>query len=131
MRVQQLTGVNPKTLHFWDQIGLISPSVHQAHGTGSRRVYSFSDVVAVRIIADLRQAGIRPDALRKLVTYVRQMSELSSLQSSHPLATDGEDVWIPDPDSHSRLGAPEPRTWAIVVDLHEVVHALQQHDLSH
>jgi DNA-binding transcriptional MerR regulator len=63
-QVERLTGINRKTLHFWDRTGFLSPSVRAAHGTGSRRLYSFRDLVALKVAAQLRDAGVSLQSLR-------------------------------------------------------------------
>lgn len=59
------TGVNRKTLHHWSKTGLLQPCIREASGTGSRRLYSFNDLVILRCLHQLRGVGVRIAALRK------------------------------------------------------------------
>ena len=47
-QVAQLTGVNPRTLQYWDQSGFLSPSVAAAGGRRARRGYRFEDVIRLK-----------------------------------------------------------------------------------
>ncbi len=93
-QVAAITGVNPKTLHYWDHTGFLSPGIARSQGTGTRRIYSFPDLVALRVVRELREAGISLQSLRQVVAFLLRQKELAR----HPLAqtylvTDGRDVY--------------------------------------
>ena len=71
-QVVTLSGVNARTLDHWAATGFLTPSVKDAVGTGTRRVYSFSDVVAARAAKELRSAGISLQSLRTVVKLLRR-----------------------------------------------------------
>jgi DNA-binding transcriptional MerR regulator len=85
--------VSRKTLHYWDVSGFLGPSVAKAHGTGTRRVYSFQDLVAVRVARELRNAGLSLQALRRLVRYLRTRGGLKHPMAEAFLVTDGREVF--------------------------------------
>lgn len=60
-----LTGVSLRRLQYWDETGFIRPSVAAREGRGSPRLYSFRDLVQLRIVARLRNQ-LSLQALRKL-----------------------------------------------------------------
>ncbi len=126
-QVERLTGIGAKTLHFWDRSGFLSPSIVQAHGTGSRRIYSFRDLVALRVAAQLRDADISLQALRKVVSALREMRGLEQPLVETYLVTNGHDVF----EKHgnevlSVLHQPGQRCWAFVVDLSSTVDDLRK-----
>src|SRR4051812_17342639 len=98
-QVAQLTGINPKTLHYWAVTGFLKPSVAEADGTGTRRVYSFQDLVAVRVARELRHAGVSLQALRLVVERLRKQKNLRHPMAEAFLAFDGRDVIIKDGNS--------------------------------
>lgn len=53
-----LAGVTYRKLDYWARIGLLHPSVAAAEGHGSVRRYSLDDAVAVRLVAQLTEAGM-------------------------------------------------------------------------
>ena len=73
--VLKLTGVSYRQLDHWARTGLVRSSVKQASGRGSRRVYSFQDLVALRVAGQLREAGVSVQAIRKAVTYLMRHAE--------------------------------------------------------
>lgn len=73
--VLQLTGISYRQLDHWATTGLVRSSVRQASGRGSRRVYSFRDLVAVRVVGRLREAGVSVQTIRKAVAYLKQHAE--------------------------------------------------------
>ncbi len=70
-QVVSITGVPYSKLDFWTKSGLIRPSVSEADGSGSRRLYGRDDLVRIRVAWNLRQSGISGRALRKVMDYLR------------------------------------------------------------
>lgn len=62
---QRLTGLTPRRLQYWDETGFITPSIAARQGRGSPRLYSFRDLVQLRIAAQLRDQ-LSLQALRRL-----------------------------------------------------------------
>lgn len=126
-QVERLTGIGAKTLHFWDRSGFLSPSLMQAHGTGSRRIYSFRDLVALRVAAQLRDAGISLQALRKVVVALHDIRGLENPLAETYLVTNGHDVYEKiGGDLASVWQQPGQQAWAFVLDLHAIVAELQR-----
>ena len=71
-RSPTLTGVNRKTLQGWASIGFVTPSIEDAHGSGSRRIWSLRDIIALRAAMMLRYAGVSLQGLRQVATYLQQ-----------------------------------------------------------
>jgi DNA-binding transcriptional MerR regulator len=70
--VSRVTGVSGAVLHYWDRTNFLGPSVAKAKGTGSRRRWSFADVVAVRLARDLRRGGIPLQGIRRIIRTLRK-----------------------------------------------------------
>jgi DNA-binding transcriptional MerR regulator len=71
IQVQRITGVPYQTLNYWAKIGLVKPSVTAASGRGSRRVYDFRDLVAIRVALRLRHAGVFGKAMIRILEVLR------------------------------------------------------------
>jgi DNA-binding transcriptional MerR regulator/predicted RNase H-like HicB family nuclease len=69
---RKLAQVTYRQLVYWDTTGLIRPSIEKAKGRGSRRVYSFEDLVELRVIQRLLATGVTLKAVRKAAHYVRK-----------------------------------------------------------
>src|SRR6266478_4444852 len=63
--VLDLTGITYRQLDYWARTRLVGASIRQAAGSGSRRVYSFEDLVALRVIARLLDAGVSLQAVAR------------------------------------------------------------------
>ena len=68
----QVSGVSHRTVDYWAKTKLIVPSIADANGTGTDRLYSFDDLVALRVVRELRLAGISTQALREVVKKLRE-----------------------------------------------------------
>lgn len=73
VQAQQLTGLTYRQLDYWDTIGLIHPSGSRAAGSGSRREYTFTDLVKLRTVAYLRSGGISLQKIRKALQYIARI----------------------------------------------------------
>jgi DNA-binding transcriptional MerR regulator len=94
-QVVKLSCVKARTLDHWAATGFLPPSIRKAKGTGTKRVYAFSDVVAARVVSDLRAAGASLQGLRKVVRELRKMDFTSPLAEAR-LIVSGKDVYLKD-----------------------------------
>lgn len=69
--VLHLTGVTYPQLCTWDTNGLLMPSIAQAGGVGKWRLYSRSDVLAVKIASELRRLGMGLPIIRQALAALR------------------------------------------------------------
>jgi DNA-binding transcriptional MerR regulator len=74
-QVCKIVGITYRQLDHWDRTGLKSPSLEQAHGSGTQRLYSYQDVVELRIIKQLLDAGVRLQRARKAIEFLRGTGE--------------------------------------------------------
>ena len=92
--VAKLTGLTPRQLDWWDRRGFISPSSAQAAGYGSKRRYSFTDVVKLRLAARLRAAGFGLPQVRRVVETLKRLDpEKGDLATARLLVADRRVVW--------------------------------------
>jgi DNA-binding transcriptional MerR regulator len=123
----KITGVSVDTLDSWERRGFLKASIRPAGGHGVARVYSFRDLIAVRVAHELRSTGIPPQALRKVVAYLcarRGLSPTDALASTN-LVTDGRDVYEVNGDvTLSTLRRPGQRM-LLMLPLDEFVAELQ------
>jgi DNA-binding transcriptional MerR regulator len=71
--------VSQRCLDYWDEKGLVTPSVNVASGKGSERRYSFRDLLKLRVVRELRGAGL---SLQKIQKAIRALSR----RTDDPLA---------------------------------------------
>ena len=70
-QVCDLVGITYRQLDYWARTGLLQPSVSSAKGSGTRRVYSYSDVLELKVIKKLLDAGISLQSARQAVECLR------------------------------------------------------------
>ena len=93
----KIARVSVATLENWKKRGILLPSAATSSEgrQRSRSIYTFRDLVAIRVLAALRDGGIDPSALRRVVEYVRKRKGLSATEAiaTSVLVTDGHDVY--------------------------------------
>lgn len=70
-RAAQIVGISYRQLDYWARTDLMRPSVCDASGSGSRRVYKYRDLLELRVIKNLLDAGIRLESVREVFNYLR------------------------------------------------------------
>ena len=63
-QVCNLVGITYRQLDYWARTGLITPSLQQATGSGSQRLYTFQDVVQLKVVKRLLDAGMSLKKIR-------------------------------------------------------------------
>src|SRR6187402_3738532 len=67
----KVVGISYRQLDYWARTDLIRPSLTDAAGSGSRRRYSYSDLLELRVIKTLLDAGIKLESVRDVFEYMR------------------------------------------------------------
>jgi predicted RNase H-like HicB family nuclease len=70
--VKEITEVSRMQLQHWDRTGIVRPSIKIGAGKGSRREYSFKDLVQLKVAKRLREEGISLQKIRKALEYLRK-----------------------------------------------------------
>lgn len=92
--VAEYLGMPYATLDSWARTHLLAPSVADSKGRGTRRLYSFEDVVILKIIVHLTRQGIHRDLLKFIVDKMREHEdEIRDLNYDQVLITDGQTVF--------------------------------------
>ena len=70
-QVAKIVGISYRQLDHWTSTGLVVPSVRDAEGSGSQRLYGFDDIVQLKVIKRLRDAGVSLQRIRRAIDEVR------------------------------------------------------------
>ena len=90
----RLTSCTSHQLRYWDRIGLVKPSVQRTGGRpGVRRLYSFRDLVVLRVIRSLLEGGMSLQRVRRAIEYLRKKAGLEEHLSEVKLITDGQSIF--------------------------------------
>jgi DNA-binding transcriptional MerR regulator len=127
-QVVHLTGVPYSTLNLWAKNGLVQPSVAPGTGTGSERVYSFSDLVTLKVAFELRKAGVTTSSLKKVIQFLRENEGLDKPLVNARLVVSGRDVLVVRNSNElvSALSKPGQSCLSFVLDLPRTVGELTE-----
>jgi len=64
-------GITYRQLDYWARTALVEPSVRPAHGSGSQRLYSFRDILVLKVVKRLLDTGISLQQIRAAVNHLR------------------------------------------------------------
>ena len=95
-KAANIVGISYRQLDYWARTDLIRPSLSDAAGSGSRRLYSYNDLLELRVIKSLLDAGIKLESVRQAFTYLRDHVG-TDIASAH-LVISGSDVVLCDGD---------------------------------
>ncbi len=88
-QVCRLTGVTYRQLDYWDRTGLVQPSLVAAKGSGSKRTYAYKDILEVKVIKSLLDAGLHLTRARQAVQCLRENLEAELGSASLVLGENG------------------------------------------
>ena len=93
--VSRIVGVSLRQIQYWDEQGFIRPSVKLADGRGSKRLYSFSDLVQLKVVKDLTDYGLSLRKIRRCLSHLKRTSP-AAVQPLHSLKylTDGTKLFV-------------------------------------
>jgi DNA-binding transcriptional MerR regulator len=90
----RFTGCTPHQLRYWDRVALVKPTVQSTGGRpGIRRLYSFRDLVALKVIKSLLDGGMSLQKVRRAYDYLRKRAQLEQHLSEVKLVTDGKSIF--------------------------------------
>jgi len=65
------TGISYRQLDYWARTSLVVPSIRDASGSGTQRLYSFKDLVVLKVVKRLLDAGVSLQNIRKAIDTLR------------------------------------------------------------
>ena len=91
-----VVGISYRQLDYWARTDLIRPSLTDASGSGSRRRYSYQDLLELRVVKTLIDAGIKLESVREVFAYLR--THVSADIASAHLVISGQTVVLAQGD---------------------------------
>ena len=84
-------GISYRQLDYWARTGLVEPSIRPAGGSGSTRLYGFRDILVLKIVKRLLDAGVSLQNIRTAVNHLRErgVTELERIT----LMSDGASIY--------------------------------------
>jgi DNA-binding transcriptional MerR regulator len=123
----RFTGCTSHQLRYWDQIGLVRPSVQSTGGRpGVRRLYSFRDLVAIKVVKALLDGGMSLQRVRRAYEYLRKKAGLEEHLSGVKLITDGQSIFRVAKDDGEILDALRQGQMSFFVAIDQITRNLDQ-----
>lgn len=112
--VVRVVGITYRQLDYWARTGLVRPSVRDAHGSGTQRLYSFQDLALLKLIKRMLDTGVSLPQIRKAWGTLRDLKE-PALGTT--LISDGSRIYaVASPGEVVDLLAKGQGVFAIAVD---------------
>jgi len=84
-------GISYRQLDYWARTGLVEPSIRTASGSGTQRLYGFRDILVLKVVKRLLDAGVSLQNIRTAVDHLRNrgVTELERIT----LMSDGASIY--------------------------------------
>ncbi len=123
----RLTNCTPHQLRYWDRVGLVVPSVQSTGGRpGVRRLYSFRDLVALRVVRSLLDNGMSLQRVRRAWEYLRRNADFDDHLASVKLVTDGRSIFSVVSDDGELLDALREGQLAFFIAIDEIARDVEE-----
>lgn len=123
----RLTGCTPHQLRYWDRVRLIEPSLQQTGGRpGRRRLYSFRDLVALRVVRSLLDNGMSVQRVRRAWDYLRRTADMDGHLAGVKLVTDGQSIFRVASDETELIDALREGQLAFFVAIDSITREVEE-----
>ena len=123
--VSKITGLSKRQVDYWDTTHFIKPTVSEASGYGSVRLYSFTDLIQLKVAKTLKDAGVTLQKIRKSLNFLRKhMSDIEKPLAALRFLTDGESIFVLTADKKMILDTLKGGQLVFAIALGEIVQEL-------
>ncbi len=92
-QVCKLVDITYRQLDYWARTDLITPSVQAAQGSGSQRLYSFADIIQLKVVKRLLDAGMSLKKIRQAIEILAAQLETDTPLAEVTLLSDGSTIY--------------------------------------
>ncbi|MGF1617466.1 MAG: MerR family transcriptional regulator [Acidimicrobiia bacterium] len=123
----RLTNCTHHQLRYWDRVGLVKPSVQKSGGRpGVRRLYSFRDLVALKVVRSLLDNGMSLQRVRRAWDYLRREGGMENHLSEVKLVTDGQTIFRVSSDEGEILDALREGQLSFFVAIDQIAREVEE-----
>lgn len=123
----RLTNCTHHQLRYWDRVGLVKPSIQTTGGRpGVRRLYSFRDLVALKVVRSLLDNGMSLQRVRRAWDYLRREGEMEDHLADVKLVTDGLTIFQVSADEGELMDALRQGQMAFFVAIDEIAREVEE-----
>jgi len=126
----KIIGVSLRQLQHWDEKGLVKPSIREAAGKGTMRLYSYIDLIQLRVVKTLRDNRISLQKILRGLEYLQShFPQIKRPLLELKFLTDGETIFILTSDQKEILDTLK-RQFVFTLAIGEIVHKLRGEVMS-
>lgn len=126
-QASRLTACSAHQLRYWDKVNLVTPSIQSTGGRpGRRRLYSFRDLVALRVVKSLLDNGMSVQRVRRAWDYLRRTADMDTHLASVKLVTDGQTIFRVAQDEEELLDALRQGQLSFFVAINEIAVSVEE-----
>jgi DNA-binding transcriptional MerR regulator len=123
----RLTDCTHHQLRYWDRVNLVRPSLQGTGGRpGVRRLYSFRDLVALKVVRSLLNNGMSLQRVRRAWDYLRRNAAMDQHLSEVKLVTDGVSIFAVTRDEVEVLDALRQGQMAFFIAIDEITRSVEE-----
>ena len=124
--VQKLTSLTPRQIDYWDRTHFIKPTIKEASGYGTGRLYSFEDIVQLKVAKTLIDKGVSLQKIRKAITYLKKnFPDVKKPLAEMRFLTDGETIFVLTRDNKAILDTLAKGQMVFALALGEIIEQLK------
>lgn len=115
-----------RQLDYWDKTHFIKPSISEAGGSGSMRLYSFVDLVQLRVAKALIDQGVSLQKIRKSVTWIKKnFPDTAEPLAGKKLLTDGKTIFVLTEDRDTIIDTLSKGQLIMTIALGQIIEAMK------
>jgi len=124
--VSKIIGIPTRVIDYWDRTNFIKPSISEASGYGSLRLYSYTDTIQFRVPKFLRDKGLFLQKIRKSLNYLRKhMPEVENPLAQLRFLTDGETIFILTNNDEEIIDVLKRGQYVLAIAIEELINDLR------
>lgn len=124
--VSKIIEIPTRVIDYWDRTNFIKPSINEASGYGSMRLYSFSDLIQFKVAKFLRDQGLSLQKIRKSLNYLRKhIPEIEKPLAQLRFLTDGETVFVLTNKDREIIDALKKGQYVFAIAIGELINDLK------
>jgi len=124
--VATLIGLTQRQIDYWDRTHFVKPSLKEAAGYGSGRLYSFVDLVQLKVAKTLKDKGVSLQKIRKSINYLKKnFPDIQKPLAEMRFLTDGDTIFVLTKNNQAILDTLVKGQMVFALALGEIIEQLK------
>ena len=124
--VSRINGIPTRVIDYWDRTNFIKPSISEASGYGSVRLYSFTDLIQFKVAKFLRDRGLSLQKIRKSLNYLRKhLPEVEKPLAQLRFLTDAETIFVLTNKDKEIIDTLKKGQYVLAIAIEELINELR------